>query len=578
LPAKYIVAPPSAHDAVPPTNAARRTAVFIAHGMGQQIPFETIASIADGLRTAQAASTAPPVARSVQFDGTWMHRVELMLKGVDSQDVETHVYEGYWAPLTEGKITVRNVITFLTNAARNAIRNSEAGRFDRMMFGTVEKLPIAVRTIVYLAGALFTVLALVVMNSTIAVVSAGRALLSETPSWLSNGLFLDLTTTFNFVIAVMALFGIALGLSSRFKDWGVSAGARAGFSYVMVGGFIVTLAVVMLAGFAIPFLFYGHVQGSVQPGESMLAGIFPSAGAFNKQFELVAWGLAILIGGGLVLLRIFKMAQGIVRDFQQDGGVTSLFMVGIGALILTVAILLGIQLYFAMQLPEARLLSGGLSWALLVAASAMIRKLLVQFVGDVAIYVAPYHVDQFYELRSEIKECVLSVARRVYKMKDKSGKPYYDRVLLVSHSLGTVVTYDALNALIRDEESKAIDTPVIARTPLFLTFGSPLDKIAFIFAGQATTKDGAVEAREALAVTKQPMIADYKYRPARWVNIWSKWDIICGSLDLFDSASAPHPTKKVDNKEDPDATTLLSAHTEYWRPGSLLFTELLGAV
>jgi hypothetical protein len=271
------------------------------------------------------------------------------------------------------------------------------------------------------------------------------------------------------------------------------------------------------------------------------------------------------------------MARGIIRDLQHKGGLRTLIVVAIGGVVSAAGIALIARFYAAMEPSDSKVLSGGLAWVLLVAVSGVIRQLLVQFVGDVAIYVAPYKLDQFFALRAEIKECVLSVARRVYKMKDKAGKPYYDRVILVAHSLGTVVTYDALNALIREEEAGTLGGTVLARTPLFLTFGSPLDKTAFIFAGQARAK-GAVAAREALAVTKQPMIADYKYRPARWLNIYSRWDIISGALNLYDPVAGPLNAKAVDNSEDPEATTLLTAHTEYWRNGSLLFKELLGAV
>jgi hypothetical protein len=106
---------------------------------------------------------------------------------------------------------------------------------------------------------------------------------------------------------------------------------------------------------------------------------------------------------------------------------------------------------------------------------------------------------------------------------------------------------------------------VIERTPLFLTFGSPLDKTAFLFAVQA---EGTSEAREALAGSVQPLILSYENRPARWINIWSPWDIISGPLDLYDyplGASDEKNEQRVQNAIDPDATTLLIAHTEYWK-------------
>ncbi len=106
------------------------------------------------------------------------------------------------------------------------------------------------------------------------------------------------------------------------------------------------------------------------------------------------------------------------------------------------------------------------------------------------------------------------------------------------------------------------------RTPLFLTFGSPLDKTAFIFGAQG---HGTTEARESLAASVQPLIQDYTYRPDQWINIYSPWDIISGYLDLYDLPGATN-SRKVNNLKDPEATTLLMAHTEYWNDGLLVRT------
>jgi hypothetical protein len=137
-------------------------------------------------------------------------------------------------------------------------------------------------------------------------------------------------------------------------------------------------------------------------------------------------------------------------------------------------------------------------------------------------------------------------------------------VVLVGHSLGSVVTYDVLNGLINEDELHRTSTGppqrVAERTRMLLTFGSPLDKTAFLFASQThRLKEG----REALATTVQPLIQDYAFRHLRWVNIYSPWDIISGALNYYDTHNKPVPPG-VDNRADPEATTLLAAHVEYW--------------
>ncbi|HYE40384.1 MAG TPA: hypothetical protein VEB23_10655, partial [Ramlibacter sp.] len=98
---------------------------------------------------------------------------------------------------------------------------------------------------------------------------------------------------------------------------------------------------------------------------------------------------------------------------------------------------------------------------------------------------------------------------------------------------------------------------VVRRTPLFLTFGSPLDKTAFIFGVQGEKAVG----RDALATTVQPLIRSYASRPARWVNIYSPWDVISGPLDFYDVPGGGD--QRVQNLRDEHATTLLAAHGEY---------------
>jgi len=102
---------------------------------------------------------------------------------------------------------------------------------------------------------------------------------------------------------------------------------------------------------------------------------------------------------------------------------------------------------------------------------------------------------------------------------------------------------------------------------MLLTFGSPLDKTAFIF---RTQKSQESEVREGLAAAVQPMIVDYENRPRRWINIYSTHDWIGGSLEYYDDLTQQtHRDRFVRNVEDPDATIPLVAHTMYWKNPTL---------
>ena len=119
-----------------------------------------------------------------------------------------------------------------------------------------------------------------------------------------------------------------------------------------------------------------------------------------------------------------------------------------------------------------------IAWPLALAASEIIRYYLIQYVGDTAAYIQPQYLDRFNEIRWRIKTCVYTAARAVY-----TSSEHYDAVIFVAHSLGSVIACDVLNQLLCEEQLGTVGS-VAERTALLLTYGSPLDKTAFIFAIQ----------------------------------------------------------------------------------------------
>jgi len=241
-----------------------------------------------------------------------------------------------------------------------------------------------------------------------------------------------------------------------------------------------------------------------------------------------------------------------------------------------------------------------LSWPLLIAVSWYVRKMLVQYVGDVAVYVTSHKLDRFNSLREKIRETVYTAAEAVYKAPAAKGDGFaYDNVFIVGHSLGAVVVYDALNRLINEDELRKRKLHedelrgrklhedelreqklnVAGRTKLLLTFGSPQDKITFLFARPGPKGTVRVYSYPGSAgAAAQPLVQSAKFRQFKWINIYSNLDILSGRLDFFDSPAQggsgtgnrprkpediPEP-QRVDNRIDEEARTLLAAHIEYW--------------
>jgi hypothetical protein len=172
----------------------------------------------------------------------------------------------------------------------------------------------------------------------------------------------------------------------------------------------------------------------------------------------------------------------------------------------------------------------------------------------------------------------LKVGRAIYGFTGVPGVPAYDRVIVVGHSLGSVLAYDTLNALINTDmvSDAAGRRDVLRRTSHLITFGSPLDKTAFLFRTQSNHPKDPL--REQLAAGFQPLILDYEYRRGlKWINLWAPKDVISGSLEYYDDPDmAGTEPMRVDNRKDPAGRTWFAAHVQYWS-GELLAKVLYEA-
>jgi hypothetical protein len=456
--------------------------------MGQQIPFQTLDDVAEGLRSQDRIRRGgepqpPPVAQTVELGGERLTRLELkVLTGDRERDV--HIYESYWAPLTEGRVTLRDVMGFLIRGGAGGLRFARRP-FRRWMFGEFMEFGASVATVLWLLLSLSVVIALGFLSLAIVIVAAAKIPLRDVSPWLTDTRFGDITTVFNLHVIANAPFVMLM------MWWGITRRRLPGWLTVVT--FAPAVLSTLAAAITIGVIAYHHTRG----------------------FETVS--------------------------FFERIGIASLPAI--------------FPAWFSST-----------SWVLVVGANVIVRWFLIQYMGDVAAYIQPQVVDRFYELRKEIRTCVWTTAKAVYATKE------YDDVVLVGHSLGSVVAYDVLNRLLVDHSVNPETTPEIAgRTRLLLTFGSPLDKTAFIFG----TQGAGTEAREALTASFQPLITDERVRP-RWVNIYSSWDIISGSVDYYDRPDKSN-RNAVENIKDPGATTLLAAHVEYWR-NPLLFNTILDAL
>lgn len=524
---------PDLDDTVGAPGPGDGTAILVCHGMGQQVPFETLDLVARSLLVAEPGRMSrdlPPVTlRRVRcrgkerLAGREFTRAEIRLSGRDPAgnpvEREVHLYEAYWAPLTQGKVQGWDVIKFLVGAAWKGFSFGRGGWWRRWMFGDGQRLKLSARTRWQLLIAALVVLALVTINYTLGAVAASRLFTGGSARWPDGELLRWLTLS----LAAPVLAGAGLAA------WFLVLGRRRK-----------------------SFVELASIPSCNDPARRLRRH-------HRGMFGLIWVTLFLTIAGGVGMLLT------IVSSWNRDPG--------------------------GWDLTRGETVAMFFLWGGVLLLSYRVRYFLVEFVGDVAVYVSHHNVSRFDEVRKTIQDAALQVGRLVYQgladgksvavpapnpavPPSLAGRTWeYGRIIVVGHSLGSVVAYDTLNALIREDLAVGRRLGAARRTALLLTFGSPLDKTAFIFRSQKGSQTGV---REVAAAAVQPMIQSYDeaHRPRRWTNIWSPNDWISGSLEYYDASdeeeapaignrASPDP-RRVCNRVDPDACTPLAAHTEYW--------------
>lgn len=512
-----------------PENAGR-AAVIVCHGMGQQIKWQTLCALVSSLTRSGAVKPDSDVGvRQVRFRSVAEHvplggereigepfflgRVEATLQmpgnaGAASRGV--HIYEAYWAPLTEGRITLAQTIRFLVSAGVNGIRHSfrRIARYDGVSNtgdSPIVERPRPYHTVVWFFSLLPILFSLIAMNLAISVAQVQRLLAQnqEGTRSLLAALTGDLWTFELVLLTGFLAFKAALGgrraIRRRSRSWHLPTAVGV-LLWAVVG--VVSTVCVVVGLVVIPAHYWAHQSTpTYTPGQTEYTLLrWPADVAQNW----IAYGLARLSDAGVFFTTADDRPW---RALQAHALVV---------------------------------------WGAIFYASLCGRRILVEYVGDVAIYVASHTLSTFDQVRDDIKALIRRVVCAVYQ------QGHYERVIVVGHSLGSVIAYDALNgAMLADSLSGAYS---IERTRRLITFGSPLDKTAFIFRAV-----DAVDApfREGLAASVQPLLI---YRPSPrptfdWINLHSPHDIISGTLDLYPD---------VENRPDVQADTPLWAHVQFW--------------
>jgi hypothetical protein len=200
---------------------------------------------------------------------------------------------------------------------------------------------------------------------------------------------------------------------------------------------------------------------------------------------------------------------------------------------------------------------------------------LTAYAADVAVYVNADAKSKSYVARNAILKGSTDALKAL--LKKECG---YDRVILAGHSLGSVIAYDSINDLLAEVNSAQglpSDRPAVKLTKAELqklkglvTFGSPLDKIYYFFREQVK-RDQALRAQILSMLhsfRRCPSGREYgkfqfKYSfrqlddvnpPIRWLNAWARMDPVSSTLRFY----------QPDKNRCFCYTIPVWSHTKYW--------------
>jgi hypothetical protein len=130
-----------------------------------------------------------------------------------------HVYEAYWAPLTEGKVGLADVSHFLFNAGWSGIKYAIKSGFPRWMFGGIKTIKNGRRTLFQLLLSLLVLWSLIFMNAVITSVFAAR-ILGASGNWVSDDMLGKLASDILLFIVPAVALAVGYGLRAiAFDFW-----------------------------------------------------------------------------------------------------------------------------------------------------------------------------------------------------------------------------------------------------------------------------------------------------------------------------------------------------------------------
>jgi hypothetical protein len=212
------------------------------------------------------------------------------------------------------------------------------------------------------------------------------------------------------------------------------------------------------------------------------------------------------------------------------------------------------------------------------AIGGIAEDVAMQFAGDAVCYLDLDPRSDNFETRQKIIDGALEELKELTEN--------YDQVIVAGHSLGSVIAYDALNCVIQETNAGRMRKKDASKIIGLVTFGSPLDKIAFFFE-ERTPDNKEIQSQILAHLHRFKSRAQWEHRikpeindPMKfaldkvvWLNFHHPPDLISGRLDVYDLGHPPpQHLKGANGKKLKDGNILITrefqglavAHSCYW--------------
>ncbi len=199
------------------------------------------------------------------------------------------------------------------------------------------------------------------------------------------------------------------------------------------------------------------------------------------------------------------------------------------------------------------------------------RRLFIKHISDVVMYTSADNSSHYDQIRSEVLHGAVEKIKELLKEDAQ--------VVIVGHSLGSVIAYDAMNKINHLMNHDPGLKQLSYRLKGIISIGSPLDKVGFFFRERARRDQyvrrymiknihgfrtrGKVYPLNGVPVTLTTEVRDHLSH-VRWINLWNSSDPISGHLDFY---------RDVENIELKDDRGWVHSHVMYW-DHSLLYRAI----